>query len=103
MHFCQGNVLQLPRHGKPSECCNCLVQVQTQLANHVAAVGPAVLIGTLCGPAGHGLYRHQPEGHAPAGRHPAGVPGVDCGPARPSVLPQLDFLRKDSAQLSSSA
>ena len=26
-----------------------LLQVQTQLANHVAAVGPAIVIGTLCG------------------------------------------------------
>ena len=25
------------------------LQVQTQLANHVAAVGPAIMIGTLCG------------------------------------------------------
>ncbi len=27
----------------------CLLQVQTQLANHVAAVGPAVLVGLACG------------------------------------------------------
>ena len=25
------------------------VQVQTQLANHIAAIGPAVVIGALCG------------------------------------------------------
>lgn len=27
----------------------CHLQIQTQLANHVAAVGPAILVGIACG------------------------------------------------------
>lgn len=32
----------------PGIVCCCL-QIQTQLANHVAAVGPAILVGIACG------------------------------------------------------
>ena len=36
-------------HSSVKRLCATRPQVQTQLANHVAAVGPAIVIGTLCG------------------------------------------------------